>query len=147
MLIDAFVVLYGLRPKVIAQKDASKGPRRRKVLRVYSLYYLHRFCSPHGSNNYKHLVRSACDSTSFPSPFPLNFTCHANWSSTTTTNTAKFLKIRTKVYILRICLKESKGLHSIGKWLEDSKIKDSLRCFEADGDQMKRLSLTIFQAS
>ena len=26
MLIDAFVVLYGLRPKVIAQKDASKGP-------------------------------------------------------------------------------------------------------------------------
>ena len=26
MLIDAFVVLYGLRPKVIAKKDASKGP-------------------------------------------------------------------------------------------------------------------------
>ena len=66
MLIDAFVVLYGLRPKVIAKKDASKGPWRRKVFRVYSLYYPHRFCSPHGSNNHKHLVRSACDSTSFP---------------------------------------------------------------------------------
>ena len=57
-----------------------------------------------------------------------------------------FLKLGPKSTSSEYVSKNQRA-YTIGKWLEDSKIKDSLRCFEADGDQMKRLSLTIFQAS